>query len=258
MPHAGHYTVPAVDRAITVLETLATSRLGVTLTELSAQTGIPKSTLFRILFTLEKSQYVEQDSEKKRFDLGLKVLELGHAKLEQIDLSAVAGKYLEGLAHEVEESVYLGVLDEGEVYLVQSVDSPTVWRMVTRLGHHYPAHCTALGQVLLADLQDEELDSLLRGRALQKFTPYTIVNKKKLRKRLGDVRKRGFSIVDREDHPELLSIASPVRNHTNRAVAGMMIALPTAKSNDKERIIQLINSVKAASLALSRELGFQD
>jgi IclR family KDG regulon transcriptional repressor len=255
---AGKYTVPAVDRALTVLETLASSRRGISLAELSNQTGIPKSSLFRILFTLEQKQYVEQDHEKKKFDLGLKLFELGHAKIEQIDLSSIATKYLQRVAHEVQESVYLGILDRGEVYLIQRVDSPTVWRMVTRLGHHSPAHCTAIGQVLLADLPEDELKSFLKENSLQKFTEYTIVSVTKLRKRLAEVRKQGYAVVDREYHPELLTIAAPVRNHTDKAVASLMVALPTSKATNTERTSELITRIRKVSLELSRELGYKD
>jgi len=258
MQRAAQYSVPAVERALTVLEILASSRTSISLAELTNQTGIPKSTLFRILFTLERKQYVEQDYEKKKFDLGLKVFELGHAKIEQIDLSSIATRYLQRLANEVQESVYLGILDQGEVYLVQRVDSPTVWRMVTRLGHHSPAHCTAIGQVLLANSPENEVRSFLEEHSLQKFTEYTIVTISNFKKRLANIRKQGYAVVDREYHPELLTIAAPVRNHTKKAIAALMIALPTSKAKNTERISELIVSIQKVSLELSRELGYKD
>ena len=130
-----NYTVPAVDRAIRVLELLSVAPIGLSLAQLASQTRVPKSTMFRILHTLHQHQIILEDNERKLFTLGMKVLGWGNAALERIDYKAIAHPHLVRLAEETRESFYLALLDHDEVILVDRVDTAEVWRMVTRLGY---------------------------------------------------------------------------------------------------------------------------
>jgi IclR family transcriptional regulator, KDG regulon repressor len=251
------YRVPAIDRAVQVLEILSSSPRGFSLAELTVKTGIPKSTLFRILFTMQKFSIVTEDKERKIFTLGMKLIDWGNAAIEKIDLKSIAHPHLVTLAYETKESFYLTLMDNYEVIIVDRVDTPEVWGIVARLGTRSPFHCTATGQVMTADLHEEDLEFLIKQKGLKKFTPKTITSAAALRKKLKKVREQGFAVCDREYKNDLIAIAVPVMEHSGKVIASLMTAIPANKSKDDKNLIDyLIKSLKREGLNISKKLGY--
>jgi len=251
------YLVPAVQRAVGVLELLANSQKDASLSELSVIMKVPKSSLFRILVTLEAQKMVHQDHERKKFSLGIKLLELGSAKLGRIDLNTIAKPHLERLAEETHESVYLGVLDHGQVILMQHIDNQDMWKIVTRLGTTSPAHCTAIGQVLLAGLPEAEVAKIVSERGLKRYTKLTITTEARLRRCLAEVRADGYAIVDGEYKPDLCAVAAPIRDHSGNVVAAVMIGLPSSRPDKKSVVQKLGHSLQRVGLDISHQLGYK-
>jgi IclR family transcriptional regulator, KDG regulon repressor len=253
---ASDYTVPSLHRAIQALDMLACSADGLSLAEMSKRLNTPKSTLFRIMVTLQDHSLVNQDRGRKVFSLGMKLVEWGHAALERVDLKQIAHPHLEQLANETRESFYLGVLDNLEVILIDRADTPEMWRIVARLGSRSPVHATATGQVLIAEAAPEVVDRVIERTGLKKFTEKTIVNAAQLQKRLDLVKKQGFSITDAEYKPDLCAVAVPVRDHRGTVVASLMTALPSGQANKrKAHVRELIAILQQKAEVISRELG---
>jgi IclR family transcriptional regulator, KDG regulon repressor len=251
------YRVPAIDRAVQILEILSSTPRGISLAELTVQTGIPKSTLFRILFTMQKFSIVTEDKERKVFSLGMKLIDWGNAAIEKIDLKSIAHPHLVTLAYETKESFYLTLMDNYEVIIVDRVDTPEVWGIVARLGTRSPFHCTATGQVMTADLHEEDLEHLIKEKGLRRFTPKTITSASVLRKKLKKVREQGFAVCDREYKHDLIAIAVPVTEHSGKVIASLMTAIPANKSKDDKNLIDnLIRALKREGLNISRKLGY--
>ncbi|MEK7671710.1 MAG: IclR family transcriptional regulator, partial [Bacteroidota bacterium] len=160
------YMVPSVQRAIQALEILATTAEGLSLAELSKRIGVPKSTLFRILTTLKHNSLVNHDEQRRRFTLGIKLLDWGNVALSRIDLKTVAHPHLVRMAHETKQSYYLAILDHYEVILIDRVDTLEIWTMVARLGQRSPVHATASGQVLISDLRPDVLEKIIKRSGL--------------------------------------------------------------------------------------------
>ena len=253
---ASDYTVPSLHRAIQALDMLACSADGLSLAEMSKRLNTPKSTLFRIMVTLQDHSLVNQDRGRKVFSLGMKLVEWGHAALERLDLKQIAHPHLEQLANETRESFYLGVLDNLEVILIDRADTPEMWRIVARLGSRSPVHATATGQVLIAEATPEVVDRVIEQTGLKKFTEKTIVNAVQLQKRLDQVKKQGFSITDAEYKPDLCAVAVPVRDHRGAVVASLMTALPSGQANKKKaHVREFISILQSRAEVISRELG---
>lgn len=253
-----NYTVPAVDRAIRVLELLSSAPHGMSLAQLAVQTGVPKSTMFRILHTLHEHSIIVEDQERKLFSLGMKLLGWGNAALARIDLKTIAHPHLLKLAHETRESFYLGLLDHDEIVLVDRVDTPEIWKMVTRLGLRSPFHCTATGLVVAASLDDEAIDEMITRHGLKKFTPKTITSATRLKKRLNDVRRLGYAIADGEYKPDLCAIAVPLWDHAGKVVASLMTAIPSERSaKDKKLVENLLSILKHEAEMISKRIGFE-
>lgn len=255
MKFTNNYTVPALSRAIDVLEILASSDGEISLHELSSKTGIPKSTLFRILFTLEKRKFVEQDYERKKFGLGMKLWELGNIKIEKSELSAIAVKYMKRLSDRLNENIFLGVLDQGEVIYLQKVESSARVKTVTKLGRRAPAYCTATGQVILAFCNKDFIDERYPGQELTKYSKNTITIKDKLIKKLETIRDDGYSIADGEYNPELLCISVPIRDFTKEVIAALTVDMLSSRSNI-QKLKDIITPLKETAQIISMELGY--
>lgn len=252
-----NYTVPAVYRAVQVLELLSSSPQGMSLAQLAKETRVPKSTMFRILHTLQEHSIVIEDAERKIFTLGMKLLDWGNAALSKIDLKTIAHSYLVNLAHETRESFYLAILDHDEVILIDHVDTPEVWKMVTRLGHRSPVHCTATGLILIAALSDEALEHLTERHGLKRFTPKTITSLSKLKKRLDDVRRLGYAVADAEYKPDLCAVAVPLWDHSGKVTASLMTAIPSDRVNKNKNLIgDLVAILKRDAGIISKRIGY--
>ena len=240
-----------------MLEILAASHRGVSLAELSRRTKIPKSSLFRILLVLEQNFIVLQDSERKVFTLGMKLVEWGNAALDRVDLKTVSHPHLMRLAHETRESYYVGVLDGHDVILIDRADTPEIWRMVTRLGLRSPVHATASGQVLIANLDPHVIDTIVASIGLKRFTPKTITSPARLKKRLIQVMAQGYAVADAEYKPDLCVVAVPIFDHRGNVAAALMTALQSERVHKKRGLIHsLVAILKKDAAEISHEIGY--
>lgn len=249
------YTIPSLDRAIEVLERLAGREEGLSLAQLVRETDIPKSTLFRILTTLQRRGCVVTEEDSKKYRLGLKLWELGSAYLGQSDLDSAAVPYMKELAERCEESVFLGVMDGGEVIYVRRMESPKSVLAVRKLGQRAPAYCTATGEAMLAFTPAGEVGRLLDGHPLRTYTSRTCTDRDELRMRLEKIRKEGVAVVDGEYNAQLLCISAPVLDDTSRACASLTVAMLSAQATD-ESIQKTKKAVRQAAQTLSGELGY--
>ncbi|HTO93307.1 MAG TPA: IclR family transcriptional regulator [Bacteroidota bacterium] len=250
------YSVPAIHRAVQVIELLAASHSGFSLADVSRQTGIPKSSLFRILAALEQHSIVLQDHERKIFRLGMKLLDWGNAALEKIDLKTIVHPHLIRMAHETRESYYLTILDGQEVIIIDRADNPEMWSIVARLGARSPVHATASGQVLIADLPEETLDRIIEKSGLKKFTPKTIVNEARLKKRLREIVHDGYAVADAEYKPDLCAISVPIYDHNGKVVAALMTGIQSERKKKEEAIGRIVRILKKEAGAISHAIGY--
>lgn len=255
LPVSDRYTVTAIDRAVDVLERLARHQEGVRLAQLAKETGIPKSTLFRIMSTLQARRCVVRDEERKTYRLGLKLWELGNAFLDQSDLQDGAVNYMKQLAEACEESVFLGVLDQGEVVYVRRVESPKSAVVVRKLGQRAPVHCTATGMAMLAFRPDDEVERFLEEYELESFTPQTTTSREALRENVEQIRQARVAVVDGEYNPALLCVASPILDEVGRPIAAFTAALLSAQVDD-DRVAMVKEQIRQAAQNLSKERGY--
>lgn len=252
---ADRYTISSLDRAIDVLEVLAEAEAGMTLAELTRETEVPKSTLFRILSTLQERNCVRLDEDAKEYTLGLKLWELGSAVMEKSDLDSAAAPFMKTLAERCEESVFLAVREGADVVYVRRMESPNSVMMVRKLGHRAPAYCTATGTAMLAFLPEADRRALLDAADLRSHTPSTCTGREALLRRLRAVRTEGVAVVDGEYNAELLCVAAPVLGRNGRPEAALTVAMPSGEA-DEERVEAVKAEVREQALGLSRRMGY--
>ena len=255
MKKSPNYPIKVLDKSLSVLELLLQKGSPMNMTELSKKLGFYTSTIHRILDTLKHWGYVEQDPHTQKYQLGLKALELGMAKLHQMDLVREATPYLKELVKQCNETVHLGVLGEGEVlYLAKEESSQTI-RMISYVGRRAPLHCTALGKVLLAYLPEGERKKILGKKVLPQLTENTITGKRELEKELGKVREQGFALDREENEKDVRCVAAPIRNYQGEVIAALSISSPAFRI-DKNIQNNLKNALIETSEKISKRLGY--
>ena len=249
------YPLKALDKSLAILEILSQENSPLSIAELSKRLCIYPSTIHRILDTLRYWRYVEQDSHTQKYQLGLKVLELGMAKLQGMELVKEAASYLKELQNQLNETVHLAILEEGEVLYLDKRESSQSIRMVSQVGGRLPAHCTGLGKVLLAYLDEEEQEKVIKEKGLFRFTENTITNKKKLREELSKVREQGFAEDRGEHEKDVRCLAAPVKDHRGTVIAAVSLAVPAFRMNASKKK-KLKKTLIQAGEDISERLGY--
>lgn len=242
-------------RILDVLEALSSAQRPVALSELAQRLRLPKSTVHRLLATLKQAQYVQQNPETERYEVGIKALRLGVLALQNSSLVQVAHPLMERLARQVGETAQLGVLDDAKILPLHRVESDVhAIRAAIPRTAYTPLHATAAGKVLLAGLSGAELDALLDRLDLQGFTPHTITDRAALRREVDEVRARGYS-TDREEHNlGVCCVAVPIRNVHQRVIASLSVTAPAGRL-PAERSPELATLLRAAAEEIAARLA---
>lgn len=241
------YHVQILSRAIAVLFAFTAPRPERTLDELAEDLGFNKTSLLRILRTLEAERFVIRDDE--RYRLGPRVLDLGNVYLSSLSVHEIAQPIMERLAAELGQTVSLAILDEFDVVYIGIEQAQREVGIQGEVGGRHLAHATGLGKVMLADLPEERLDELLARHPLTRRTHRTIVDPDVLRARLQEVRELGYAIDDEERAIGIRCVAAPVHDHRGRVVAAMSVAGPIFHMLDedvpvvRDRLLQAAHDV---------------
>ncbi len=252
----GNYQVRALRRGLAVLACFSPQEPRHTLAGLSKQVRVPKTTLFRLLETLCAAEFLEQD-EPGRYVLGVKAFEVGSAFLAQLGFPQSARHSLEELAAACRETASLGVLNHGEVVYIAIERAQREIGIQSQVGTRHPAHCTALGKVLLAGLPDQEVIGLLDRTGMASLTENTITSAAAILAELAGVRQRGYAIDNEERAYGVKCVAAPVRDLTGRVVAAISVSGPAFRVTT-ELLPPLIHAVTSAAAAVSRRQGYHE
>jgi DNA-binding IclR family transcriptional regulator len=228
------------------------SELGVT--ALSEELGLHKSTISRLLSTLQHENLVEQNPETGKYRLGLGLVTLAGIVLDRLDLRAVAYPYVTTLADVVQETVNVVVLSGRQCMNIGGADSPRPVQYVGRIGRRTPTHCTSAGKVLLAHLSLKERLEILPD-PLPRFTEKTIVDSQYLEQILVQVKAQGYAITHEEHQEGLSALAAPIYNHAASVVAAVAVSGPTYRLGDDNKIEQFIGPVQDTAREISIQLG---
>jgi IclR family transcriptional regulator, pca regulon regulatory protein len=221
----------SLERGLAILSSFTAERPVLGVVEIADELEMSRSTAHRYVITLVALGYLEQDASRK-YRLGLGVTDLGMSALNSTGLREHAVPYLHELRQRTSYTVSLGVLDGSDVLYVDQARSFRRGHGVAegdaRTGSRLPAHCNAMGKLLLANLPDAEQTTLIAQLKLAKHGPNTITSKSVLREELDEVRRTNVA-VDVEEHArDLCSIAAPVRDESSQVVAAVDIAVPSA------------------------------
>lgn len=251
-------SVQSVERSLAILETLANSREPLSLGEISSSCQLKPSTAHRLLATLVTKGFASQNTENGKYRLGLKTFQIGNSALYSLDLRSAARPHLTRMVDQCEETANLAVLSRSnqgfELVYIDQVESPKMIRTFARIGSPVPIHCTGSGKMLLAHLEDREVDMMLRTASLDKFTDKTITDRKALLDEIKRIRENGYSLDLEETEDGVVCVAAPIRNYQNRTIAAVSVSGPISRMTPPyDRFVDL---VKATADNISRSLGY--
>jgi DNA-binding IclR family transcriptional regulator len=249
------YIIPSLDRAFQVLDLLAREPDGQTLAELSRRTSIPKSTLFRIMATLQLHHCVQWVAEEGCYRLGHYIWELGRGFVDQCQPYRIAEGHMKRLSETTGETVFMARLEGSIVVYLRRVDGTKAVAMMRNLGQSTPVFCTATGRAILAFLPEEDVDAVFDGEEIIAWTETTITDRTALKQCLAQVRRQGYAVVDSEYNRELLCISAPVFDHHDRPCAALTLAMLSSQRMQTGLIQQYAILVRESADAFSRDLG---
>lgn len=248
--------VQSLDRAIQILEELALHRDGCGVTSLANLVGLHKSTVHRLLNTLLARGYISKDSENDKYSLGMRILYLGSAILDRMDIRTIAKPFLEKLCHDTEEVVHLSTLDGQEAVYIDKVENPNKSiRMYSQIGKRSPLHCTGVGKVLLAWLPDKEVEYLLGVKGMEAYTKNTITNIQDMKRNLAEIREKGYAFDEIEHEEDIRCVAAPIFNIHGKVIASVSVSGPVMHVT-LDRMPKLTEEVLETAKNISYQLGY--
>lgn len=243
-------------RALSLLTFIAESASAGTypsLPDLAAGTGLPKSTLKRLIDPLIERGLVRHESATGRYGLGPYTASLGGVYLNQLDIRTTARPALEALTQSVQETSHLLMLAGTEVVCIDKVDSSNPVRMYSWIGNRLPLYCTAGGKSLLAHQPESIVRSVIEA-GLTQLTPHTITTEERLREELRLVRAESVAVDDAENQDGIRCVGAPIFDQSSHPTVAISVSGPTTRLT-RDRLPQLTEVVRRAAAEISAQLG---
>ncbi len=245
-----------IDRTLSILESVAHSSNGMTNSDINRRLKIPKSSASYILRVLENRGYLIREKETGKYRLGLKLMSLTRDMLSHIDVRNVAKPVMENFVKKAKLSMHLAVLDNGRAVYVEKVEAESFVKMDIWIGHRLPIHTTAIGKILVSQLSETDLVSILDLRGMERKTPKSITTPKKYLSELDKVRKYGFAIDNEENAVGVRCVAAPVFDAGGKIIAALGTSSTTMQI-DEAHLPKIVETVKYSALKISEQLGYQ-
>jgi IclR family KDG regulon transcriptional repressor len=247
--------VQSLERAFAIMEEIARNRDGIGLAELSKRVGLHNSTTFHLVKTMVSLGYVRQAKDTKRYRVGRPLFALAASALDEVEMVSLATPILEELSRETGESAHYAVRMGDAVVVLARTSGPGAFQLTDRVGVVRPAHCTALGKIMLAALLPEQFEQFLGRAELKAYTPKSMTTPDRLRREIGDVRRSGIALDDGEFDPEMRCAAVPVRDFSGQVTGAIGISGPVWRLSI-EALQKRARVVRAAADRLSAEFGY--
>ena len=251
---APSYTIPVLGKTFAVIKCISENDDGMTLRDIVKNLEAPKSTVFKILHTLEKELILEKKNDK--YFLGSMLIHYGLHTLSQRDLKAVAKPFLSSLMVDTGETSHLAVPVGMQTMILDAVLTTHPIRFSSPVGSLFPLYCTSHGKLFLAYNNNFTLKEYVASNTLMKRTENTITRTAALNKELELIRSRGYSMDEGEFIDDIRCCAAAVQDNKGLCIGAVGITSTTITFT-KDRIEEISNAVKKAAIKISNEMGFR-
>ena len=222
------------------------------MTQIAEQVGIHKSTVHRMLATLEKKRFVKRDPDTGMYRLGIRLLQMAYLTLEHNDLHQVAAPFLRSLGQRYQENVHLAVLDDTDVVFTYIIESPQRVKLAAAIGQRLPAFATASGKAILAYMPEKMVRGIL-DRGMPQWTPYTHNSPDTFFEDIDSFKEQGFAISEQEYEAEINAVAAPIFDLDGGPIASVAVAGPAYRLT-RAHMIEIGPSVVATARQITQEI----
>ncbi|WP_324825483.1 IclR family transcriptional regulator [Sinanaerobacter sp. ZZT-01] len=233
--------INSILRAIELLNLFGKDAKEMGISEISRKMNLHKSSVYRIVKTLEFAGWLEQNSVTDKYKLGMKIMDVGSTILKTYDYKDVISKGMRELMAEVHETIVLSTYTDLCGICIDLIEAENYITYTSKLGHKTPVYSGATGKILLAYQSEEEIQRVIE-HGLTRFTPNTISNEEELRSNLKEIREKGYATSFEETDPGVSAIGGPIFNGKKELIYGISIVGPTERLKQKniEHLIELV------------------
>jgi DNA-binding IclR family transcriptional regulator len=222
--------------------------------EVAAKLKMAKSSTHDLMASLAKLGFLNK-TDDNRYRLGWRLVTLSETLLATTELRKEAHPILEELASLYQETIHLAILDDTQAVYVDKLEGRQAVRVeLTSLGARLYAHCSALGKVLLAYSEEDEVKRIIQTAGLPRFTDNTITNEEDLLQNLAKIRKQGFAYDLEEILPDLCCVAAPIYDYSGNVIAAISMSIPAFRFRRSQT--EYRDAVIRAGRAISKHLGY--
>ena len=246
--------VQSVDRALSIIETLADDDAGYRLSDLAVRTGLSTSTAHRLLTTLEKRRFVQFDRTESKWHVGAQSFAVGATFTGRRNFVSLAMPYLRKLRDRTRETVNLAVVDDGSIIVLTRVDSREIMRSLTKVGGRVAMVASGVGKAVLATYGDDDVSAIIRRHGMPRLTEKSIVRASDLFRELAAIRKQGYAVDDEEARLGLRCVAAVIFNDCSEPQAAISVSGLTSRVTD-ECLPVLGSFVREAAAELTAAIG---
>lgn len=245
----------SVIRAFYIFEKLCESQKGKRIRELSQETGLNKSTIFRILTTLRNLGYIDQNEENGVYYATMKILALSSGLLSGMEIRSLALPAMQKLVAQTKQAVHLSVRDADKVVIIEKIETDAYIRVVSHVGRRSNMYSTGTGKIFLAFLPEKELNTYFERTQLNSLTPHTLCNTLRLLEELKEIREQGYAVDRQENALGISCIAVSIFDYSGKNVAAISL---TGTTTEIEPAVHTLKSfVCEAGESISRSLGYR-
>jgi IclR family transcriptional regulator, pca regulon regulatory protein len=242
-----------LEKGLGVIRAFSREHPALTLSDIARAARIPPATARRCLLTLEELGYVTRNG--REFLLRPRVLELGAAYLDSLNIEQLTKNHLEELAQSTSDSAALCVLDGADIVYVARTSVRTLLRLEAHVGSRFPAHATSTGRVLLAGVSAERLQHYFETANIQALTDRTVTDPAKLRSLIEECRRSGYAAVEDELAYGVIAVAVPVLDQRGRVVAALNSSGHSRRTTKAKLVRDRLAMLQRVSREISKDLA---
>jgi DNA-binding IclR family transcriptional regulator len=250
------YSVPGLERGLAILEYLAEHPEGKSQNEISEELQCPSASVFRMTLSLEKAGYLVRNPKTKAFRHTMKMLMLGQKAISEIDLVGNSLPTMRKLRDALQDTVALGVLNETEIIVLESVLGSHLFRFSLTSGHRICLHASAPGKAILGFLPEDQRNRVIQNIKFLKYNQNTITSIKTFLQELMSVREKGYAVDRGEEYSSIYCLGAPIFDRNGYPVAAIWVTGPDNRVKPSE-YPSIGEQIRVGALEISRILGYQ-
>lgn len=233
----------SLQKAFAIIEMMAEAGTELALNDIAKQTGLPKATALRLIYTLQTMGYIQQNSRTSAYSLSLKFQLLTNYTDIHREMVELIRPFMQTVSNQLAEATCLSLCDNQELVYIESIDSvDNLLNVTQKIGKRAPLYCTGAGKLYLSAMTDEELTHYLDTTTLEPLTEYTLTTKEALCRKINEIQQNGYSLDEEECEIGVKCVAVPICDKQGKIICTLSVSMPAIRATE-EKLQQTIKAL---------------